>query len=227
MRAEVPMSMIGLFGGTFDPIHLGHVAVARLATQALSLSQLIVLPAGNPWQRRRQPLASTEARLAMLHLAFDEDAKVVIDDRELRRSGPTYTVDTLTELRQALGHRVPLVWLIGADAFAKLDSWHRWQDLFGLTHFAVVPRDGIAASVMSEQLATWLAGREVSPTSLAQGASGWFVKLPIAAPPASSTQVRALLTQRLSVRGLVPDTVCNYIEQHHLYSLGKSAFHNG
>ncbi|MBL8511626.1 MAG: nicotinate-nucleotide adenylyltransferase [Betaproteobacteria bacterium] len=219
--------MIGLYGGTFDPIHLGHVSIARLATQALPLSQLIVLPAGNPWQRGRQPLASAEARLAMLHLAFDDDAKIIIDDRELRRSGPTYTVDTLTELRHTLGHHVPLVWLIGADAFAKLDSWHRWQDLFGLTHFAVTPRAGIAAPVMSEQLTTWLAGREVGLTDLAQGPSGWFVKLDITAPPTSSTQIRGLLAERLPVRGLVPDTVCDYIEQHHLYSLGKSAFHNG
>ena len=209
-----------LFGGTFDPVHCGHVAIAAAAAATFSPQKLIVLPAGNPYQRTHLPMAGNQDRVAMLSAALGLGAtKVVIDKRELNRTGPTYTVDTLQEIRQELGESVPLIWLIGSDAFSKLDSWHHWQNLFELTHFAVVLRPGEPSieSAASSALTAEIKQRQTTAAGLHEQPAGQIVTLGIAPPEVSSTMIRARCQNGESIRGLVPATVCDYIEHHKLY----------
>lgn len=202
--------MIGLFGGTFDPVHAGHLAVMREAQRALALDELRVLPAGDPWQKSDRPITPAHHRVAMLKLAMAEDFNAILDTRELRRTGPTYTVDTLSELRGEVGDACVFFWLIGSDAYAKISTWHRAADLRALTHFAVVMRDDAsAASPPNERFVTLEVAR------LRPG--GCAIHLPIATPDVSSTQIRALVAKGGSARGLITDAVCDYIQTHHLY----------
>ena len=214
------MKSIVLLGGTFDPVHNGHVAIAEGAAHIFSPEKMIVLPAGNPYQRARLPFASGADRVAMLVAGIGLGSiKVVIDRRELNRTGPTYTVDTLQELRKELGDEIPLIWLIGSDAFSKLDTWHRWQDLFGLTHFAVVTRPGerqLEATV-SASLETAIKHRVATASELNRQPAGSIAYLALMPPEISSTQIRDRCQNGESINGLVPAAVCDYIEQHKLY----------
>ena len=213
------MNPIALFGGTFDPVHFGHVALARAAFSQLELQKLLLLPAGNPYQKGRLPFASAPHRVNMLKCAFQEGHDLVVDSRELTRKGPTYTYDTLLELRAEYGADASLVWLIGGDAFAKLDTWHRWHELFSLTHFAVIDRpshrleiaDGAAMlrKEIDARLGTLL-DTHTSPC-------GAVVMLGMAPPSISSTEIRRRIANRESITDLTPAAVCDYIEQHHLY----------
>ncbi|MCY7389168.1 MAG: nicotinate-nucleotide adenylyltransferase [Burkholderiales bacterium] len=208
-----------LFGGTFDPVHNGHLAMATEALVELAASQLTILPAGNPYQRGRLPLASAMHRVEMLKMAFTGMANVSIDTRELERDGPTFTVDTLRELRQTHGDDAGLTWLIGGDAFARLDSWHQWPSLFTLANFAVVPRQGEPHPLItaSAALTAHLADRQTEALALSQCAYGRYTLLAAIVPPVSSSYIRKQLKNHQSTRGLAPDGVCDYIEQHKLY----------
>ena len=213
------MNPIALFGGTFDPVHYGHVAFARAAFSQLELQKLLLLPAGNPYQKGRLPFASAPHRVNMLKCAFHEDHDLAIDSRELTRIGPTYTYDTLLELRAEYGAKASLVWLIGGDAFAKLDTWYRWRELFSLAHFAVIDRpshrldiaDGAAMlrKEIDARLGTLL-DAHTSPC-------GAVVMLGMAPPPISSTEIRRRILSGESIADLTPSAVCDYIEQHRLY----------
>ena len=212
------MKPIVLFGGTYDPVHYGHVTMAFGATPLL-LEKIILLPAGNPYQRGRLPFASGEDRVAMLELAFKGfPAPVEIDPRELARQGPTYTIDTLLEMRREVGPEQSLVWLMGSDAFAKLDTWHRWQELFTLAHFAVLHRksEPPALTVASGALQVFLRDRN-KPHRTLDTPAGNYVFLPTNVPDISSTDIRARIAKHESIRELVQDAVCDYIEQHKLY----------
>ena len=206
---------VGFLGGTFDPIHNGHFWLAREGLARLGLERIVFLPAGHPYQRGRATYASAAQRLDMMKLALAGESAFAIDERELHRSGPTYTFDTLQQLRSELGSSVEFVWLMGADIFARLDTWHRWRELFGLTHFAVFRRDGFDAfeAVASAPLRSVVAARAALP----QPATGkvWFLDaLP---PDISSTAIRERLRRGEPVSGMVPDAVLDYIQQHQLY----------
>jgi nicotinate-nucleotide adenylyltransferase len=133
-------SALGLFGGSFDPVHFGHLRLAAELREAFALERVAFLPAGKPWQRGEGTHASGEHRAAMLRLATAGDQGFVVDERELRREGDTYTIDTLEEVRRESGPDAPIVFLIGSDAFAKIETWHRWESLFDFAHFAVAVR---------------------------------------------------------------------------------------
>ncbi|MBL8513081.1 MAG: nicotinate (nicotinamide) nucleotide adenylyltransferase [Betaproteobacteria bacterium] len=201
------MKVIGLFGGTFDPVHAGHLAVIRAAGAALKLDELRVLPAGDPWQKAARQIAPSNDRVAMLKLALADIGGVILDTRELRRTGPTYTADTLTELRSELGLDCALVWIIGSDAIARVSTWHRANELPLLAHFAVVTRRGGGARSTAFD----------APECVHRRAHGCTVALPIDAPEVSSTQIRAKTARGASIRGLTPDAVCDYIHAHSLY----------
>jgi nicotinate-nucleotide adenylyltransferase len=216
-NALKPNLPIVFFGGTFDPVHFGHVAMARAALAELNVERLIVLPVGNPYQRGRTPFASPEHRVEMLRLAFESDANISIDERELRREGPTYTFDTLTEMRRLHGPDISFIWLIGSDAFAKLDTWHQWQELLSLTNFAVIMRGGVESVVgMSAEFAAEIAPRKLNLGSPLPASGGWL-PLQTSPPPISSTAVRAAVANHESIRAMVPASVCDYIEKHKLY----------
>ena len=131
---------LGLFGGTFDPIHFGHLRLATELAEAFHLEQVLFIPAGLPYHRGRDAHATSEQRLTMVKLATQRDARFGVDERELKREGPTYTYDTLAEIRAERGPGLPIVFLLGSDAFGQVNTWHRWQELFELAHFAVAIR---------------------------------------------------------------------------------------
>ena len=213
------LKSILLFGGTFDPVHNGHTTMAIGALAESGASQLTILPAGNPYQRGRLPIATSRQRVAMVEIAFAEVANVAIDTRELDRSGPTYTLDTLRELRQVHGDDASLVWLIGGDAFARIDTWHEWQSLFTFANFAVAVRqeEPHPMHIASAALKAYLASRQTNARALGTSPCGSYAMLQVSVPPVSSTDIRARVMSHQSIRGLAPDGVCDYIEQHKIY----------
>jgi nicotinate-nucleotide adenylyltransferase len=190
---------IGLFGGSFNPPHLAHLALARLARDALDLDELRWLPAGQPWQRPAAELASAADRQAMVELLIRDEPAFVLDNRECRRRGPSYSIDTVTEI--AAEEHTELVLIIGQDQCQRLASWHRVQALLPLVTLAVAAREGHAVQM---------------PPSLA-GLPRRLVVLPLPRQDVSATEVRARLAAGQPVVTLVGAAVARYIEQHALY----------
>ena len=215
------MAAIGIFGGTFDPIHFGHLRLATELGEAFRLDQVLFVPAGLPYHRGRSAHASDEQRLTMVKLAVGRDARFGVDERELRRSGPTYTYDTLVELRRERGPDATLVFLVGSDAFARIDTWHRWTELFDLAHFAVAIRADDAQ---------WFAKgpgefpKEIWPRitlnlrELLGAPAGRVMTFSMTPLAISSTAIRALAGDGASIRYLTPDPVVEFIRSHRLYA---------
>lgn len=217
------MAPIGLYGGTFDPIHFGHLRLALELADAFRLERVVFLPAGLPYHRGREAHATAEQRLTMVKLAIQRDARLDVDDRELKRGGPTYTIDTLTEVRAERGPDVPLVFLTGSDAFARIESWHRWTELFELAHFAVAIRadDGAWASKGPGAFP-----KEVWPRitlnlrELLGSPAGKVMTCAMTPLAISSTALRTAVREDASIRYLAPDPVVEYIRSHRLYRPG-------
>ena len=215
------MAALGILGGTFDPIHFGHLRLATELSEAFHLEQVLFVPNGLPYHRGRTAHASDEERLTMLKLATGRDARFGIDERELRRQGPTYSYDTLLELRRERGPDVPLVFLLGSDAFSRIDTWHRWTELFDLAHFAVAIR-------ADDQ--NWFAKgpgafpKDVWPRitlnlrELLGAPAGRVMTFSMTPLSISSTTIRALAAEGASIRYLTPDPVVEYIRSHRLYA---------
>ena len=211
---------IGLFGGAFDPVHLGHLRLAVELGEAFKLERVVFLPTGEPWHRGRAAIADAGHRVAMLKLAIAGEARFAVDDRETRRSGPTYTFDTLTEFRREVGPEVPLLWLCGSDAFEKIDTWHRAEELFGLAHFAVAVRAD------DTQWASKGPGAFPRPTwprftlnaqELLTAPAGKIATFAMTALPISSSAIRGMLAAGANARYLLPDGVLDYIQANNLY----------
>lgn len=195
------MKPLALFGGTFDPVHLGHLSVAWEAAELLD-AEVRLMPAHLP-PHRAAPLASAEQRVALLRAALKGQTRLTLDTRELGRQGPSYTVDTLRELRREVGER-PLVLLVGDDAFAGLPSWHRWLELFELAHIGVLSRPGVEV-VLPDELRAQLQQRGVDdPAKLHAASAGLIVELAVTPLEISSTRVRELLAQGRDPRYLLP-----------------------
>lgn len=205
---------IGVLGGTFNPVHIGHLRGALDARSLLGLTAVRLVPAAMP-PLKTQPSVPAEHRLAMLQRAVADVDGLEVDGRELAREGPSYTVDTLLSLRAECG-QTPLVFLMGADALAGLQRWSRWEQLLELANIAVLRRPG-ARGNPPPGLEDWWS-RHVTESSLlaAQpaGAVAWLDQHPI---DVSSTRVRSLLAAGESVRFLLPDAVIEYIHAHDLY----------
>lgn len=198
--------MIGLFGGTFDPVHFGHLRVALDCQQALGLDELRLLPL-RVAVHRPQPVASAAHRLAMLEAAVAGEPHLRVDDRELGRDGPSYTVETLESLRAELGGERPLCVLIGADAFNGFMDWHRPRDILGLAHVVVMQRPGAPTSRDVELRDEVHRRRADAPAELRQTPAGriWFQT--VTQLDISSTRIRRMLAAGLSPRYLLPDAV--------------------
>ena len=208
--------MIGVLGGTFDPIHFGHLRPALDCQQGLGLDQVRFIPLRIA-VHRPQPVASTELRLRMLEAAIAGQRGFAVDRRELERPGGSYTLDTLTSLREEVGPDRPLCLLIGADAFAGFQTWHRPGDILRLAHLIVMRRPGrdtVAESVERQGLA---ARRCRDPADLRSVPGGSILFHEVTQVDISSTQVRALIGRGLSPRYLLPDSVLEIIEQTGLY----------
>ena len=205
---------IGLLGGTFDPIHIGHLALARAGRDALSLDEVRLMPTGRSWQKSTST-ASAEQRLQMVQLAVRGEDRLLADGRETLRAGSTYTVDTLAELRAECGGDPALVLLLGSDQLRNLATWHRYRDLLGFAHIACTQRERVGLQDLPIEVEHLVHqhGRDALPDTPA-GSIVFFVMPPV---PVSATVLRERLASGDRPTELVPATVLDYIETHRLY----------
>lgn len=210
------------YGGTFDPVHNGHLAIAREARDALQ-APVFLLPAADPPHKGRTH-ARADQRARMLDLAVAGERGLTVDRRELRRDGPSYTVDTLRELRTELGPRTPLAWLVGADSLLELHTWRRWRELFELAHILAVQRPGSpvdadALARVAPEVDEEVAHRWRAPAELAAAPAGGLALLPLQdLRPESSTELRRRIAAGEPWRDWVPPAIAGYIDRHRLYS---------
>jgi nicotinate-nucleotide adenylyltransferase len=208
--------MIGIQGGTFDPIHIGHLRTAWELKEGLGLSEVRFIPARVP-PHREQPRASSQDRCDLLKAALEGNPGLRVDERELHRSGPSFTVDTLTSLRAELGNQVPLCLLLGMDAFLGLSTWHKPQTILTLAHIVVAHRPGWALPT-SGQVADWLREyQKTEPKALAQCPAGSILIHPVTALDISAATIRHLLANKQSPRFLIPEVVLTLIQERGLY----------
>lgn len=210
---------LGLFGGTFDPVHFGHLRLAEEAISHLGLSGVRWIPAGQP-PHRELPEVTAEQRLEMVLRSTAENAQFSVDASEVASTALSYTVDTLERIRAEVGNQQPLVLLVGADAFAGLATWHRWQDIFALTHLAVSHRPGFPVEISSlpNALADVFKARRMHTVNpLNASPAGGIATFAMTQLAISATQIRKLLVNNLSARYLLPDGVLDYIQRHQLY----------
>ena len=210
---------VALLGGSFDPVHHGHVALAALFSSLLKPDQLRVVPAGAPWQKNGLQ-TSPEDRVAMLDLAFREAAlDVTIDCQEIARGAPTYTIDTLRSVRAELGPDASIVFLMGADQLQQLDTWREWQKLFDYAHIGVGARPGftLAEAALPPAVALEITKRQGSLEQLRTTPSGRVFLAQALAVDVSATQIRAALQRGDQANTLISPVVLDYIQQHNLY----------
>lgn len=211
---------IGLLGGSFDPIHAAHLQLARDARDRLGLAEVRLIVAAQPWQKG--DVADAAHRAEMVRLAIAGEPRLVLDLREIERGGPSFTIDTLRELRARLGEGTPLVLIIGGDQMERLDTWRQWQALLDHAHLAVAHRNN-RVLVLNDRLQTWFNEHWAAPAAVQQSAAGKVVDLEMTPVDASATEVRQLLKEPASLQRdarlgrLVPAPVLDYISRHRLY----------
>ncbi len=208
-----------LLGGSFDPVHNGHVGLAHYVCTLLHPDELRLLPAGQPWQKPALRTAAND-RVAMLRLAFPQwPVPVVIDEQEIRREGASYAIETLRALRAEVGAETALVMALGADQLANLHSWRDWRHLFGLANFCFAARPGFSMTrdVLDAEVAIEVGKRLASPTQIRDTAAGLTFIATNLALDVSSTAIRASLRFGGHADGQLPGPVLDYIRQHHLY----------
>ncbi len=212
---------IGILGGTFDPIHNGHLRLAQEALEQCRLGAVRFIPSGTP-PHRAAPLATAAQRLQMVQLAINGQPRFELDGREIHRTEKCYSVDTFSALRAEVGADLSLCLLLGSDAFLQLHTWHQWQRLFELTHIVVMQRPGRpvgnaivqADESLRQQYQTRLAP---TPQLLHESASGHIVVLDMPQLDISATDIRSRTAQNKNLRYLLPDTVAHYIHINQLY----------
>jgi len=212
---------VGILGGTFDPIHYGHLRLAEEMRELAGLQQIRFIPTGNP-PHREAPQVSALHRSAMVKLAIADHPDFVLDEREVRRAAKSFTVDTLRELRTELGETQPLCLLMGGDAFLQLHTWHQWEKLLDLAHIVVGYRPGFTLeerihSAMPE-LRKHYQQRLCNVDFLSQHPAGGIAELAIPKLEISATLIRNRVAENRTIRYLLPSAVANYIYQHHLYA---------
>ncbi|MFT3961877.1 nicotinate-nucleotide adenylyltransferase [Propionivibrio sp.] len=222
MRPEAARQPLGIFGGTFDPVHFGHLRLAEEAADALGLQSVRWIPAGRP-ALRDTPRVGPRQRLEMVRAAIAGNPRFELDPAEVEAPGPSYTVPTLERLRRpdACGADRPLVLLVGNDAFAGMAGWHRWECLFELAHVAVAHRPGY--SVDPERLDSELAAAFrrrfcADPARLAAAPAGCIATFAMTPLDISATRIRSLLSKGQSPRYLMPDSVIAHIHEHRYYT---------
>src|SRR5579885_1986247 len=210
---------LGILGGTFDPIHHGHLRMALELYEALDLAQVHIIPTYKPMYRK-QPVATPDQRLAMVQCAVGGEPALIADDREIRRKGITYTIDTLIEMRAEMPD-TPFCLLIGIDAFLGFPSWHRWKEILDYAHIVVahrphyhLPQAGIIAELLHQHMP-----KETS--FLHENIAGCILLRPITALEISATDIRKQIAMGRNPRYLLPDGVYEYIKQHGTYSISR------
>ncbi len=215
------LTPVGILGGTFDPIHNGHLRLAEEVAGLLDLKQIRFIPTGTP-PHRAQPAASNQQRAEMVRLAIAGNPRFVMDERELLRAGQSYSFDTVTELRTTLPPRTPVVLMMGADAFLSLPGWHRWRELLEICHIVVAQRPGYSVtsweSALGPELWEAFASRSVVNMAPLRRLPGGRIAIhTMTALDISASLLRSQLRSGVSPRYLLPDAVLEYIHRHGLY----------
>ena len=210
---------VALLGGTYDPVHHGHVALGALFAGLLHADELRVIPAGSPWQKSTLQ-AAPEQRAEMVRLAFaGQPYRVVVDCQEIERGTPTYTIDTLRQVRAELGAEASIAFLMGADQLQRFDTWHEWRKLFDYAHFCVAARPGftLSGAGLPVAVAEEFSRRAGTPEQLRATPFGLTCLAPDLALDISATRIRAALQRGDKPDSLISPVVLDYIEQHNLY----------
>lgn len=206
---------LAIFGGTFDPVHYAHLRCADEARQKLNLENMCLLPAGTP-ALRSAPSTTAQQRLDMLQLALVEFPSLYIDDRETRRGGPSYMVDTLQELLEEYPHR-PVLLLLGQDVANRLHAWHEWERLFDLCHIVILTRPGAVAEYRQD-LARKIERRTCDDIQTLLGTqAGGVLYVDVTAIDISATTIKSIIRLGRSPRSMLPEPVLDYINENHLY----------
>ncbi len=211
-----PLKTLGLFGGTFDPVHNGHLRMALELKQRLQLDEMRLLPCHQPPHRDR-PMRSSGDRAAMVDLAVADCDLLRCDRRELERHTPSYSIDTLIELRQQMGNEVSLCWCVGMDSLVNLSSWHRWRELLELAHLVVTARPGWQLPQQGE-VAKWLDKHIALPSQLVKSTAGSVVICEMSQLDISATDIRQMIAEGHSAQFLMPEVVWRYIQENDLYN---------
>jgi nicotinate-nucleotide adenylyltransferase len=212
---------VGLMGGTFDPVHYGHLRLAEEAAEHLALEGVRWIPSGSPGHRAT-PRTAAHHRLEMVRLAIQSNVRFTLDASEAHATTPQFTIDTLRRMRGELGDALPLMLIIGADQLYKLDTWRAWRDLFAFAHCAVGERPGypLTRERLPSTVAAELAHREAPRAAIAAESAGRIVLFPMTALAISASDLRQRFAGGASVRYLLPPEVLAYIESHGLYREG-------
>ena len=215
-QAPAHLVPVGVLGGTFNPVHYGHLRSALEIVERLQLAQLRLMPCAVP-PHREAPTCSSEHRAAMVELAVAAEPGLACDSRELQRPGKSYTIDSLTALRQELGEGHSLCLVMGCDAVLNITSWHRWQELLDWAHVVVIARPGWQLPD-SGPVAAWLREHRLGSHAGLRQRPGGGISIEELRPLAiSSTEIRDLLAAGRSARYLLPESVLDYIQTHKLY----------
>ncbi|QTL38930.1 nicotinate-nucleotide adenylyltransferase [Xenorhabdus budapestensis] len=207
-----------LFGGTFDPIHYGHLRPVEALAKQVGLKQVILLPNHVP-PHRPQPEASPQQRLAMVHLAVQDNPLFTVDTRELQRQTPSYTIETLKSFREEVGEQCPLAFIIGQDSLQSIHTWHCWAELLDICHLLVCSRPGYARQLATPEMQKWLEQHQIdTPASLSQKSHGYIYLAKTPLLDISATDIRQRHQQGLSCDDLLPPSIQNYIDSQNLYS---------
>lgn len=208
---------IGLLGGTFDPIHHGHLRMALELYESLDLAKVHIIPTHHPMYRKK-PVASPAQRLSMVEAAVAGEPALVADDREIRRDGPTYAIDTVLEMRTEMPD-TPLCLLVGIDSFLGFTSWHRWKEILDHAHLVVayrphyeLPKTGVIADLMQDRLQNEL-------SYIHENLNGGILLRPITALEISATDIRKQIAMGRNPRYLLPDSVYEYIQKNGTYRI--------
>lgn len=213
------LRLVGIFGGTFNPIHFGHLRMAQELADGLGMDEVKFIPSANP-PHKDSVTVSAEHRAAMVEIAIADNPLFTLDQCELEREGASYTIDTLINLRHALGKETALCLMMGSDAFVNLNTWHRWHELLDYAHIILVQRPNPTQpqAQLNEELQTLMHDHYTEQVSdLSNKSAGLINMQTISAHDISATNIRSLLKNSQSVRYLLPSEVTEYIQQHQLY----------
>lgn len=212
---------VGVLGGTFDPIHIGHLRLAQEIADICKLAVVRFVPAAVP-PHRATPQVTAADRLEMTRLAIADNPRFILDDCELKRTGPSYSVDTLSALRAQMGATRPICLILGADAFLDFATWHRWRELFALAHIAVAHRPGFPADSWGQRMPQplareYAARRLMQPLAIHWKPAGGIATVATTALDIAATRIREGLQAGRSQRYLIPESVLDYIASRGLY----------